>query len=454
MHDLRAAHAALKREDFGAAWRLANSHLNVEAESPEAHYLVGACLRASGNLGLALTVLSKALAKERAQPNLWMVYAATLHDLNRWEDAEKAFSLVHEMLPSDPMPPANIGATYVQRGKWRDAINWCDKALKLDPENHIARISKGFACLSLGRWEDAFKYSEALYGNHLQIRVYNPPEKEEPRWDGSKGKTVVVQCDQGVGDIIMFAQLIPRMQKDCKQVIVECAERLAGIFRRSFPGVIVYGTLKDQTLEWPKQYEIDASIHISHLGKMYLKTDADFERKPYITPDTRHASKWLSWLEQFPKPWVGIAWKGGLQQTQTHLRSVELKDYAPILKQGGTLFDLSYHDSASEVAAWNLENEAQVIVPRIDAKNYDDTIAFVSCMDKVVTVTTSVAHVCGALGKKAHVLVPEVAQWRYAYHFNGGTEMLWYSPESLRLYRQKPGETGWAPAIKRLACDL
>jgi tetratricopeptide (TPR) repeat protein len=453
MHDLRAAHAALKREDFGQAWRLANRHLNVEPESPEAHYLVGACLRASGNLGLALTALSKALAKERGQPNLWMVYAATLHDLNKWADAEKAFALVHEMLPSDPMPPANIGATYVQRGKWRDAVNWCDKALKIDPDNHIARISKGFACLSLGRWEDAFKYSEALYGNHLQIRVYNKPEEEEPRWDGSPGKTVVVQCDQGVGDILMFSQLLPKLQETCT-VIVECADRLSSVFRRNFPGVTVYGTLKDQSLTWPQHHKIDASVHISHLGKFFLKKDADFERKAYITPDSRLSSKWLSWLEQFPKPWYGIAWKGGIQQTQTHLRSVELKDYAPILARKGTFFDLSYHDSASEVAAWNLDNETQVIVPRMDPKLYDDTIAFVSCMDEVVTVTTSVAHVCGALGKKAHVLVPEVAQWRYAYHFNGGTEMLWYAPDSLKLYRQKPGETGWAPAINRVAKEL
>ena len=149
MHDLRAAHAALKREDFTVAWKIANQYLNDDPDSPEANYLVGACLRSSGNLGLASTALGKALLKEQKQPNLWMVYAATLHDLNRWEDAEQAFAIVHKMLPNDPMPPANIGATYVQRGKWRDAITWCDKALKLDPTAHIAKISKGFACLSL-----------------------------------------------------------------------------------------------------------------------------------------------------------------------------------------------------------------------------------------------------------------------------------------------------------------
>lgn len=446
---MRAIHAAVKREDWTLAWKLANVALNDNPDSPEALYLTGCTLRAAGNLGLALVALSKALAKEQKQPNLWMTYAATLHDLNRWDDAEKAFLHVHKMLPTDPMPPANIAATYVQRGKWREAINWSDKALKLESDNHIARISHGFASLALGRWKEAWQYAEALYGNHLLVRKY----QDEGPWDGTKGQTVVVQCDQGVGDIIMFAQCIPRLQADCKQVIVECAERMAGMFRRNFPGVTVYGTLKDAAVDWLDDHDIDASIHISYLGRHYLLTDADFERKAYIKPDPERVNKWLDWLEKFPKPWTGIAWKGGIHATQAHLRSLNLADFAPLMT--GTVIDLSYHDSSREVAAWNLDNAQQVIRPPINVQDYEDTIALVAALDKVLTVTTTVVHVCGALGREAHVLVPDVAQWRYAlHHGEGGAEMLWYPKDSVRLHRQKPGEADWRPAIKRLGETL
>jgi hypothetical protein len=358
------------------------------------------------------------------------------------------------MLPDDPMPPANIGATYVQRGLWRDAMNWCDKALRLDPENHIARISMGFACLSLGRWQDAWKHAEALYGNHLQVRFYNPPGQHEPAWDGSPGKTVVVQCDQGVGDIIMFAQCLPRLQAVCKEVVVDCAPRMVGMFKRNFPGVHVYGTMKESEVDWLDNHQIDASTHISYLGRWFLTLDKDFERKAYIKPDPSLLNKWLSWLEKFPKPWLGIAWNGGIQQTQKHLRSVTLKEFASIIECGGSVFDLSYHDSSREVADWNIRNTKQVIRPMIDVDDYDDTIAFVAAMDKVATVTTAVAHVCGSIGRKASVLVPSVAQWRYAYHFNDGKELIWYQKDSLRLYRQIKGENDWSSAINRLAAEL
>jgi Anaphase-promoting complex, cyclosome, subunit 3/Tetratricopeptide repeat len=452
MSDVQELHALVKREQWPAAWELANKLLNTNTESPEILYLMGATLRATGNLGLAYTVLSKALAKERRQPNLWMNYAATLHDLNRWEDAEKAFEVVHQMLPDDPMPPANIGATYTQRGKWHDAINWCDKALALDPENHIAQISKNFACLSMGRWKDGWKYAEALYGKHLGVRVYNTPDKEEPFWDGAKGKTVVVQCDQGLGDQIMFAQCLPQLQSDCKRVIVECSKRMEPFFKRNFPGIHVYGTLKDQRVGWAKDYEIDAHVHISLLGKWYRTTDKEFPRKAYITAGPQKLAKWQAWLSQFPRPWIGIGWKGGIQATQTHLRSMELTDLAPILSLPGSFIDLSYMDNGAEISRWNIDNKGQVIRPPVDAADYEDTIALVAALDEVVTVTTTVAHVCGALGRTAHVLVPEVAQWRYAYRCGDG--LIWYPEDSVRLYRQKPGETGWAPAIKRVCKDL
>ena len=452
MHDLRAIHSALKREEFHKTLALGNLALNDDPDNPEALYLVGAALRSIGHLGLASLALSKAIAKEHKQPNLWMQYAATLHDLNRWEDAERAFQHVHKMLPTDAMPLANIGATYVQRGKWHDAINWCDKALKLDPTLYVARVSKAFACLSLGRWKDGWEHAEALYGEHLNVRLYNPPENREPPWDGSSGKTVVVQCDQGVGDIIMFAQCLPRAKAVCKELIVECAPRMVGMFKRNFPGVHVYGTLKEQAVDWLGNHTIEASTHISYLGRWFLNREQDFERKAYITPDPDLKAKWLAWLEQYPKPWLGIAWKGGIQQTQTHLRSVNVEQFAPIMR--GTVFDLSYHDSNREVARWNIDHEQQIIKPPIDTQDYDDTIAFIAAMDEIATVTTTVAHVCGALGKKAHILVPEVAQWRYAYKFNDGTEMLWYPKDSVKLFRQMPGEKDWSSAIKRLARDL
>ncbi len=452
---LMAAHAAVARDDFAQSWLITNSILNEDPDRPEALFLLGATLRQMGNLGLALTCLSKALSREQKHPNLWMAYAATLHDLNRWDEAAEAFSVVHKMLPQDPMPLANIAAGLVQKGKNREAINMADRALKLEPTNYIAKIAKTFGSLALGRWKDGWENAEYLYSDHLVTRVYRDKGNEEPQWDGSPGQTVVVQCDQGLGDQIMFASCLSELRRDCKEIILECSERMVSLFRRNFPGVSVYGTLKQYDgLEWPKHHAIDAHVHISFLGKWYRKLDTDFPRKQFIVACPRRKQAWLDWLEQYPKPWTGIAWRGGIQATSQHLRSVNLEELEPVINRGGTVFDLSYQDTKAEVSRWNLDNVNQVIVPPIDTADYEDTVALADCLDEVVCVTTTIFHVRGALGRTVRVLVPSVAQWREAFHYGDGTSMIWYPETSVKFYRQKPGEATFERAISRLVKDM
>lgn len=443
-------HALVKAERWPQAWEALNPALNLDPENPELLYLAGCIFRNQGAIGASLPLFAKALSKDQKQPNLWMHYGSTLHDLNEWDDAIEAFSVVHKMIPSDPMPPANIAASYTQKGKWRDAINWADKALSIDPENYIAHISKSFGCLALGRWEDGWKHAQYLYGRHLHVRVYNSRENEEPEWDGSKGKTVVVQADQGLGDIIMYGQCLTEMMKDCN-VILECAERLVPLMKRNFPGLTVYGTLKQAGQSWSLDHKIDAHVHISLIPKWYRNKDSDFPRVAYIKPDEALVAKWRAWLEKVPKPWIGVSWKGGIQQTQTHLRSLTLDQLSPVLTKPGSFIDLSYRDNHREIAEWNIKGRSQVIVPPVDQENYEDTMALLMALDEVVTVTTTVVDACGAMGRTARVLVHNPPMWRYAYRCGDGT--IWYPDKSLKLYRQAPGES-WDSTIKRLADDM
>jgi hypothetical protein len=445
-------HALVKAENWPRAFHEVALALNEEPENPELLYLAGCVLRSQGHIGLSLPFFAKALSKDQKQPNLWMHYGATLHDLNEWDDAIKAFSVVAQMLPTDPMPPANIAASFTQKGKWTDAINAADKALEFDPECYIAHVARSFACLAKGRWAEGWKSADYLYGKHLTVRVYNAPENEEPTWDGSKGKTVVVQADQGLGDILMYGQCLPQMMADCKEVILECAPRLVALMKRNFPGLTVYGTLKEQGQDWSLRHQIDAHVHISHLPKWYRATDKAFPRKPYLTADQARVDKWLGWLEKLPKPWIGVSWKGGIQQTQNHLRSVELADFSPVLSKPGSFIDLSYRDNGQEIARWNIQGASQVIVPPVDAEDFEDTLALLAALDEVVTVTTTVVHACGAMGRTCRVLVPEVPMWRYAYRLDDGG-MVWYPKGTVQMYRKVPGE-GWDSTIKRLAKDL
>jgi hypothetical protein len=439
----------IDRDDLTNAWPIASEYLTEFPDDPKALYLCGAIMSKLEHPGVALSLFRRALAFAPEQPNIWMNFGACLHDTNQFDDAREAFLRVHKLLPADPGPLGNIAASYVQEGKCNDALKYANRALALDPHNQVAKIARGFASLGLGRWSDGWEHAEALYGDSLNVRIYSPGEPE-PMWDGSPGKTVVVQADQGLGDMIMFSQCLPEMVRDCKQVIVETNARLAPMFRRNFPGIIVYDTLKQSEADWPHQHQIDAHVHISYLGKFYRKTNDDFPRKPYLTACPEKRAKWRAWLEQFPRPWVGFAWKGGIPKTNNAARSMALKDLSPLLKSGGTAFSLAYQEVALEIAQWNIDNHEQIVVPDLNNEgDYGETLAFIAELDHVVTVQTTVAHACGALGKPAYVVVNNIAQWRYAY---GGDRLMWYQ-DSLRIYRQAHGEKDWAHVVARVARD-
>ena len=407
-------------------------------------------MRQQGHVGVAYQLFRRALAKEQKVWNIWMHYAACLHDLHRYEEAREAFSVVAKALPTDPMPLANIAATYVQQGRARETVEWADKALKLDPVHKIGRIAKGFGSLALGRWVEGWDCATWLYGDHIRTRIYCEPE--EPTWDGTPGKTVVVQADQGLGDMIMFAQCLRPMAKDCKQVILETGPRLAGLLQRSFPEVKVYSTLKEMTdVEWPRQYAIDAHIHISSLGQFYRKSDADFPREAYLLPDPVRCAKWRAWLERFPRPWVGLAWKGGIQKTNEAARSMELAELAPVIRQGGTFVSLAYQDVGREIALWNIDNHEQIRVPAIDNNGpYDEWAALAYELDHVISVTTTIAHARAAMGRRVWLIVNDTPPWQHVY---GGDGMIWYPENALTNYRQVPGEVDWTHTIARIARD-
>src|SRR6185369_5616210 len=173
----------IEREDYIHAWPMASELLTEKPDDPKALYLVGWCMRQMYHVGAALQMFRRALSLEPENINIWMHYGACLHDTHQYEYAREAFHRVAKALPKDPMPVANIAATYVQEGYCNDALKWANKALAIDPKHKIAGLAKSFASLGLGRWADGWDYAEHLYGDALRIRVYNPPEREEPTWD-------------------------------------------------------------------------------------------------------------------------------------------------------------------------------------------------------------------------------------------------------------------------------
>ena len=459
VHDLlRRGGEFLQRGQLEEAWQCANAALARNMDSAGALYLLAQCAFDWDYPGLSANLFRRACALRPDVLGNWMGFGSALLDMRQFDAAEECFRKAIEINPKEPLNYANMGALMLNQGRPAEAVEWCNKSLELSDVAQV-RGNRGFARLMLGQWEEGFAdYARSMdpcaSGSRGRIRrQYRIPE--EPDWNGTPGETVVVQSEQGLGDEISFASMIPDLIAAVGpqgKVILDAHPKLEHIMRRSFPEADVYGTRKRNGLDWPHRYKIDSSIPMSSLGAIFRHRAEDFPRRPWLVPSPDLRQKWRTWLDELPGVKCGIAWTGGIFVTNRAGRSATLEDFSALMMPGATYISLEYREDETAVAEWNAAHPGQQIVrPPVNQDDYDDVIALLAELDHVVSVTTSIVHACGAIGRQCWCIVPAVltsSQWRYGLD---GDEMLWYPPGSVRMFRQRPDEDGLREVIRRVA---
>ncbi|HEY1326262.1 MAG TPA: hypothetical protein VGI14_04945 [Casimicrobiaceae bacterium] len=252
----------------------------------------------------------------------------------------------------------------------------------------------------------------------------------------------MVTGEQGLGDEIMAAGVVPQAVQSCKKFILDCDERLGSLFARSFPNVLVTPTRRSQTVHLPVVPTHHKSLF--GLGELFRRGDAEFPRKPYLQPNNEYVSMFKDLFGG--QRTIGIAWSGGLPRTGQEPRAAGLKAFLPLLRRGDAEFvSLQYKPDGDEVAQF--QKDTGIRVKRYpwaaQAQDMDLVAGMIAACDEVIGVHTTALHVASAMGVPTTMLTHKGSGWRYA-----GSELLWY-PESTIMHRKRQGES-WRDCIARL----
>jgi ADP-heptose:LPS heptosyltransferase len=126
---------------------------------------------------------------------------------------------------------------------------------------------------------------------------------------------------------------------------------------------------------------------------------------------------------------------------------LSLKRLAAVLPgTGASLFSLQKQCAAADRVA--LAQLPQLHDLSDELEDFAATAAWVSQLDLLVSVDTSVAHLAGALGVPVWILLPFAPDWRWQLERSD-------SPlyPTARLYRQ-PAPDDWNTLLSRVAQDL
>jgi len=147
------------------------------------------------------------------------------------------------------------------------------------------------------------------------------------------------------------------------------------------------------------------------------------------TPAQDRRQIWEERLGPHDRLRVGLVWSGNPNHKNDRNRSIPLRTLSRILDVDATFVSLQ-KDARPDDKAILLERP-DIVDLTAHLTDFVETAALISCLDLVITVDTSVAHLAGALGRPTWILLPHTPDWRWLLNRDDSP---WYP--TARLFRQ------------------
>ena len=414
----------------------------------DAYYNLGSALKDQGKLEQAIEVYSKALAIKPDDADILNNMGVTLKGQGELEKAIETFKMALNIKPDYAEAYNNLGVALKEQGKLEEAVEIYKKALLIKPDFADAYTNMGNALKDQGKLEQAIKTlnkaiaispDDAEAHHYLSFALLNTGRLKEgldesewrwkvksdvsgerrflqPSWDGKvslENKSILVWCEQGIGDIIRCSSLLPLISSQAQHCILECPQKIIPLFSQSFPNVEVRPENRSLDL---KRDDFDFQLPTGSLHKHFLsEVTSNTRPSAYLVPDPIRVNFWKSRLSSLGSgPYVGISWKSSLMQGERLKFYAPVSDWRPLLKLENTTFiNLQYADAENDLI--QIRDEYGVTVHNFDDldqyNNLADVAALCAALDCVVSISNAVPTISAGVGTPTKYAVPAIYDW-------------------------------------------
>ena len=388
--------------------------LALEPARIEALVNLANLLRANGDPKAAEALLNPALARAPDAAELWLTLGSAWREMG---DPAKAEAHYHEALARRtdyPEALGNLADLLADRRELDEALALYGRAIKRDGKNAQARLNRAVLHFLKGDLKEGWRDYEA----RLAVPGKTPQREHRlPAWTGGPlAKTrLLVMAEQGVGDQMMFASVIPdlaaRAAAEGSSIILECEPRLVTLFARSFLDVKAMPSEMESrsgtvTAHYGWLKNIGGANRAVEMGSLprFLRGDLSRFLAPhaYLVPDTGETTRWKNWLaSQGEGPATGICWRSGKSGGLRNLQYAPLEEWGRFLRDvRGRIVCAQYGAATEEIAELEKISRRTIIVPPgLNQKlELDRTCALFAALDAVVSAPTAVSWLAAGSG--------------------------------------------------------
>lgn len=383
---------------------------------------------------VALTLLTKAVEMSRGAVEPLTALGTIHRRLQNIPAARYAYEKALEQAPDHLLILTGYAGSYVNMGNPKEGIKWARKAAVPSNLNYYhAANSLAIMLLEDGQWEEGFK----LYRTRAELPKYDVRHYgDTPRWDGKPVEKLAIHAEQGLGDEIMFASVIPEIRASCEQLALECAPRLCSLLERSF-GIPCY---PNHRAVWDSGFKPHAWERLADAFGSRRPTPQSCPGTAYLKPDPIRVESYRARLRATGEgPYVGLAWLGGTAETHEKVRRAPKPLWLDLRQSlAGTAVSLQYGaEGQADAAAWGLPHWQAAI------DDMEEFAALIEALDLVICSPQTATHFAGALGKECWVASPSKGSWPF---MASGETMAAYG--SVKLFWQSKAD--WGPVFAKM----
>lgn len=462
-------HVAVKLGLLPTAEKFMRLHLQLAPHTASGAMNLAAVLRDQAKFADAIEILRQAIYAEPENADLWNALGTAVMESGEAEQAVTFHEEVLRLRPGYSRGHHNLAGVLTLLDDTEGALAHYEAALAhalSGRETVISRHALSNAQLAAGRLEAGWEsYLARLDTHYDSATIYL---MDGPRWDGAdaselEGKTILIVGEQGIGDEILFANVIADAIKAVGpegEVRLACEARLVSLFQRSFPTVKVdrHYTIEREGRQhrhaptlWNRD-EVDLWLPMGNLCRAFRSSLDSFpDRAGFLVPDPARVAHWrdaLAGMGDGPK--LGVLWKSLKMDAKRAKHFSPFEMWKPVLKTPGvTLVNLQYGETQDELDAARERFGVTIHQPEnIDLKaDLDDIASLSAACDLVIGPMNATTNIAAAAGAGVWFIRPCLTSWTML----GAREMAWY-PQTRTFAGARYRD--WTGAMKSVAAAL